>query len=354
MVDSVRLHTKVYKDNIDVTTWDKVIIKDGYYHRIFVNRVWLAYYPSTNSLIISGRILNIVHNERSKNLDDVFVDVTDLTDFFCSMNNVVNQYIVNKKIDVLKMKTTKIDYCINIRTQWVNEYVTLFNLFYVHNKDTRFKRYKNFVYENDLKKSSSFYLKTNKDFDDNIRRNFVINFYNKADQLTTKREEDILLNGYSSITQKDIDEMKGVLRLEVQVCYITLKKFCEKHNIPWKKRTLLDLVDINIAKDVLEYEIKRFFTLHDFYSYREVVKTLKENGFKSKDKIFDYVYKVSHHMKTSSYRKHREILEDLDICPIIFIPSKFKVDKLKNPIKLIDEKIHVNQLQWLSLKNQRR
>ena len=354
MIDSVRLHSTFYKDDIDVSTWNEVLTKDGLYYQIFINGVWLAYYPNTHSLIISGRILKLVHNERSKNLDDIFVDIADLTEFFCSINKVVNQYIINKKFDVLKMKTSKIDFCVNIFTPWVDTYVTLFNLIYVHYKDTRFKRYKNYVYENDLEYNSSFYLKTNNDFDNNTRKNFVVNFYNKSNQLETKRQEEIALNGYSSITQKDIDEMRGCLRMDVQVCYTTLRRFCKTHNIPWKKRTLLDFIDISLAMDVIKYEVGRFFTLFDFYTYDEVVKILKDNGFKSKDKIFDYVYKISHHMKTSSYRKHREILEDLDICPLMFIPSKFKIKKLKNPYKLVEEKIKNNNLEGLTFKQRKR
>ena len=67
MLDSLRLYTKIYQDNINVTTWEKDTKKGETYYFTFVNGVWLAYYPLTNSLIISGRILRIIHDERSKN-----------------------------------------------------------------------------------------------------------------------------------------------------------------------------------------------------------------------------------------------------------------------------------------------
>ena len=350
MVDSVRLVYKLNPKNIDVTSWNKHITKDGHYFQIFINGVWLAYYPLTKNFIISGKIINLVYDEKSRNLDDIFINISDLTEFFCSINKVVNQYIVNKNFDILKCKVTKIDFCVNIFSFYVDEYITFFNLFFKYNKDGKFSRYKNYVFEENLEYNSSFYMKTNTEFENDTRKNFVMNFYNKENHLMNKQKKDIEEKGWSSITEKDIEESRNILRLEIQAGYLTLKKICEMHNIPWKKRTLLDLIDINITKEVLKYEIERFFTTYDFYSYKKVVKILKEQGYKSKDKIFDYVYKVSRHMKTSSYKKHREILEDLDICPIIFIPSNFKVDKLKNPIKLIGDKIINNNLQGLSLR----
>lgn len=354
MLDSIRLYTKIYQDNINITTWEKDIKKGEIYYYTFVNGVWLAYYPLTHSLIISGRILRILHNERSRNLDDIFSTASELTEFFCSINRILNQYIVNKKLDVMKMRITKIDYCFNVDTEFVDEYITLFNLYYKYNKDGKFSRYKNYVFEKNLPYNSSFYLKTNKDYNERTRKNFVINFYNKKDQLINQRKKDIATKGYSSITDDDIIEAIGILRLEVQVCYITLRKFCKKHHIPLKSRCLYDLLDISIAKDVLEYEIKRFFTLHDFYSYDRIVKLLKEQGYKANDKIFEYVYNVSHHKKTSTYRRYENILKDLDIFPYMFIPTKFKIDRLKNPMKLINEKIRDNNLEGLKLKREGR
>ena len=352
MFDSIRLYTKLNQKNINVTTWEKDVKKGESYYYTFVNGVWLAYYPLTNSLIISGRILNVIYNERSKNIDDMFSTATELTEFFCSVNRVLNQYIVNAKLDITKMKVTKIDYCFNLFTDFVDEYISLFNLYYKHNKDSKFSRYRNYGIENKLSDDSSFYLKPNADYERNTRKNFVINFYNKRDQLINKRKKDIEKKGYSRISDAEIVESMNILRLEVQVCYISLRNLCKKYHISWKHRCLLDLLDISIARDVLKYEIERFFTLHDFYSYDRIVKLLKEQGYKANDKIFEYVYDVSHHKKTSSYRRYEKILKELDVFPYMFIPTKWRIDKLDNPLKLIDKKISDNHLEGLKLKNE--
>lgn len=350
MVDSLRLYSRIPPNSINVSTWNKHIIKDGHYFQIFINGVWLAYYPLTNNLIISGKIINLVYNEKSRNLDDIFVDISDLTEFFCSINKVINQYIVNKKFDILKCKVTKMDFCVNIFTNYIEEYITFFNLFFKYNKEGKFSRYKNYVYEEKLNYNTSFYMKTSSEFEKDTRSNFIINFYNKENHLRNKQKKDIEEKGWSSITEKDIEESRNILRLEVQTGYLTLRKICKMHNISWKKRTLLDLIDINITKAVLKYEIERFFTTYDFYSYKEVVKILKEQGYKSKDKIFDYAYKVSRHQKTSSYKRYEKELKNLGIFPYLFIPSKFNINKLSNPINLISAKIEKNRLQGLSLK----
>ena len=54
--------------------------------------------------------------------------------------------------------------------------------------------------------------------------------------------------------------------------------------------------------------------------------------------------------KPSTYKKYENILKNLNIYPYMFLPSKWEIDKLENPIKLVENKINVNNLNVLYLK----
>ena len=55
-----------------------------------------------------------------------------------------------------------------------------------------------------------------------------------------------------------------------------------------------------------------------------------------------------------SSRYYDQKLMKLGICPYMFIPSKWGIDKLENPIKLIKRKIFENNLQELTLKDKKK
>lgn len=360
MVDTIRFNTTIREENLNMMMWKKgkklrknnrstIFQENEEYFYTFVGSVRVAYYPSTESLVIGGRLISLYYDDKISNFDDVFSEAEQLTDFFEKANNRLNQLFVDYTIDIRKLKITRIDYCFNIITLCVSEYIRFFNYCFKKNAGQRFSNLINYTKELEKSDDSSCYLKTKGDFSNNTSRNYVINFYNKLSELVNRRNKQIEKYGHSLIEDEVIGNSVNILRLEVQVDYNLLRRICKKFKISKKHRNLEYLFDINIAKFVVEEKIENLFTCHDFYTYDKVKQILIENGYERNDKIFDYIYKVSHHQKTTSYKRYENILKSLNIYPYMFIPTKWKIEKLENPIKLLEEKIEIKQTYNLKL-----
>lgn len=350
MIDNIRVIIPVKEQNIDVSSW-KVEMDDKSlqtYYYIFTGGIRIAYYPSSENLMIGGKITGRGRYGKVKNLDDLFNSREKLKRFFEDFNHQINKYIKNGNIDVLENKSTRIDFCFNIKTDYVKEYIKFFNLFYLYNKDSRFSNYLNFNEIKNVKSDTSFYLKTAAQMRDNQNQNFTINFYDKEDQLKYLMNKQTKL-GRSSVKLKDIEESKDILRLEVQAHYVYLKSICEKFGVDFQERKLIDFIDVRIAEYAVCNKVEQFFTRYDFFSYSYVKRLLKT--MKSTKEFREYVLARSKNNKVSS-RYFDEKLMKLGICPYMFIPSKWGIDKLENPIKLIKRKISDNNLQELTLKEE--
>ena len=64
-------------------------------------------------------------------------------------------------------------------------------------------------------------MKTEADFRDNTRRNYVLNFYDKSDRL------EYLRNRQVRIETEDWKWAKGILRLEVQCGFNFVRNICD-------------------------------------------------------------------------------------------------------------------------------
>ena len=348
MIDNIRIIIPVKEKNIDVSNWN-VVVDDNclqLYYYIFIRRIRIAYYPSSENLLIGGKITGIDNYGNVRNLDDIFCLRIELEKFFEDFNSKINKYIKGKKIDILTNKSTRIDFCFNIKTDYVKEYIKFFNLFYTYNKDNRFLNYSNFNEIKDIEPNSSFYLKTAGQMQYNQNQNFTINFYDKENQLIYRRKKQLEKQNKSFIKSEEIEESKGILRLEVQSHYVYLKSICKKFDIDFKNRKLIDFVDIKIAEYAVCNKIEQFFTKYDFYSYNYVKQLL--NTMKVTKDFKEYVLAKSKNNKVSS-RYFDQKLMRLGICPYMFIPSKWGIEKLDNPIKLIKRKISDNNLYGLAL-----
>lgn len=355
MIDSIRFQTTISQNNLIESKWTKEkVVKGGFkgeeYYRTFIHGIWMGYYPISRSLVISGRIINIICHDRISNFDDIFTTQKEVITFFTTFNKILNEYFQDIKIDITKLKVTKIDYCFNIESDLVSEYISFFNQYFNKNQDTIFSRHKNYSLELLKKSYESCYIKTNADFENNLKRNFVINFYNKGLQLHNKRLADLEKRKFSNIKERDIERGYNILRLEIQVYYNTLKTICKKNNIPWGKRCLTYLFDVNMATYVFQYFMKRFFSTCDYYSYNKTKEILKENGYRESHKIYKYINSIAHHKKGKRSITYDNKLKELGICPYCFIPTNYNIDKLENPLKLIDKKIIERSTYNLSLR----
>ncbi len=351
MIDNIRIIIPVKEKDIDVSSW-KVVVDNNClqtYYFIFIRKIRIAYYPSSENLLIGGKITGIDNYGNVRNLDDIFNSRIELEKFFEDFNSKINKYIKGKKIDILTNKSTRIDFCFNIKTDYVKEYIKFFHLFYTYNKDNRFSNYSTFNEIRDIEPDTSFYLKTTGQMKHNQNQNFTINFYDKENQLSYRQNEQLEKLNKSFVKTEEIEESKGILRLEVQSHYVYLKSICKKFDVDFEKRKFVDFIDIKIAEYAVCNKIEQFFTRYDFYSYSYVKKLL--NTMKSTKEFREYVLAKSKNNKVSSRHFDQKLMK-LGICPYMFIPSKWGIDKLDNPIKLIKRKISDNNLQGLTLREE--
>ena len=352
MVDTIRLRVNISKAELKSDKWKTEVDENTgeFYYYEFIKSIRLAFYPDTKNLTITGRYISTYTNNKFKNFDDIFSTRNEILEFFFNLESYINSYFITPVVNILTDKVTRLDYCMNVETEYVKEYIEIFNRYY-KTKPKKLKAYINHTIEQNLPIDSSFYLKTEKQYKEKKNQNFTLNIYSKEDELTSKRERQIIKYGNSSITDKDILEAKNILRIEAQLHYSKLKTTCEKFSINPKKCCLYDLFDIEIARYVLKNELRRFFTEADFYSYEKAKEEiqLKIKNHKSKKAALEYIEAVAKNNKVNSTTIPKNLIA-IGIFPHYFIPRDWDIHILKNPIKLIDEKIHVNQLQWLSLK----
>ncbi len=348
MIDTIKVCLHTCEDNLKKEKWTICVNGETgeYYYCTYISSVWIRFYPNTANLIIGGKYASIVTHNKVDNFDDIYSDKEHLLEFFNIFQKKLNKLFHSEIDNILDCKVTRIDYCFNIYSENVDNYLEFFNCYYINYRNTKFKRYVNYTDKAGFDKNSSVYLKTSCQFVKNKNQKYTINMYNKAHQLITKQSTDVEKKRNSNIKQKDIDAAKNILRLEVQLHHEKLKSVCNKYGISWSARTLRDFCDINIAKEVVSHEIKRFFTDCDFYSYKAVKNILKKEK-KDTQGMLDFIYKVSKHNKVDLSSNYIRTLKKLGIFPYMFLSPKLNMDKLENPIKLIDKKILDNNSQNL-------
>lgn len=355
MIDNIRVSYDIFKSDLNERKFNKEYLKTDnetkeYYYEAFTDIGRIAFYPNTNKLIISGRYIKTITNSYTDNFDDIISTKEELDSFFYSINKQISEMLIGIEIDIRTFKPSRIDFCLNIHTPYVNEYIRLFNKCFIKTKN---KNYKNFVFEMDKELNTSFYVKTTKQFEKRKNQNFTANFYNKKDQLLYRREKDVERFGRSSITADDIEEASDILRLEVQAHYEYLKRISEAFNIDFKTRQLVDYFDIDIVAEAIKRKLKFFFGEEDFYSYKAAKQILLDNKCRMYYKnmsIYTYIKKKNNNESVPNIRKFTKQLKQLGINPKCFIPKLYGIDYLKNPIKLIDEKIKEKRLDKLKYK----
>ena len=197
-------------------------------------------------------------------------------------------------------------------------------------------RYKNFVKEMGLAKDTSFYVKAKSQYKKKTKTAYTINFYNKANQLETLEKNP---KNKANITFEDKWLSKNVLRLEVQLGYQELKKTSKEFR---------DFLDIVFCQSIIVQKYRYFISINetiDFYSYQAAKKIINETDkLKENDKksLLNYIQEKHQHNKSFSSqteRKYNKMLESLGIhwC---FIPTKWGIDYLESPIKLLNKKVN--------------
>lgn len=276
----------------------------------------------------------------------------DLQDIIHSFNQFLKDFF-NLRTDILNLEIYYIEVCFNIPTKDYERYIELFNLIFKFNNP---KSYKNYVFEKHEELHTSFYIKTKGQWLKNKEYNchYTVNFYNKYDQLQKKQFEHIQKYGKSEIDDIDIERAKDILRLEVQAGskYLNNKKI--RKDIP--EKVLSEFINPDWCRNIIIDIYRKFISKNNeyltFYSYSSAKAIIEKSELKNKKDLLKYILKISkgHKVGTDTKKKYNKQLEELGI-HYYFIPSKWGIDKLISPIKLLDDevqKIKTNRYYYLN------
>ena len=326
MIDYVHLFTTypASEDVFENTRWCRFTFKDDtpvIYQR--QRAVWIRYYPLNGRWTITGKIITLLYDTQVANVDDVYG--SDLQAFATDINDCL-QGLVNIPIpDILEWEVSRIDYCFNILTPYVDAYLDVMNKgFWMANNGSRVN------YTQQKKLTGSAYIKTKTDYKDNTRRNYVLNYYDKFNRL------EFLQKRGTQIPATDWQWATNILRLEVQCGYVFIKALCEKLNM---SRAFGDLLSYEVAYYAEAMIYRRVFKAdadQDYFAYQ----TAKKRLGKQRKALEVLEWSAEHHRITDSKYAHgRKQIQKAGIFPFAFLKKGSGVEVLENPLKLILEKM---------------
>lgn len=319
---------------------------------------WLcenSYYDADDNLRFPNPEETILHTDIVENhsIEDIILNVNGTINELLGTRTIIKKKglplfkigdqsyksvktIVKDKIDIKKFNVQNIEICFNIwlKNDCVSEYIKLFNLIY---KDKGDKRYKNYVIEKGLNMDTSFYVKTKSQYNNNLKDNYTINFYNKLNQL------DSIKYNYK-ITKDEFERAEGLLRMEVQLYYVAIKNVCKQYKTEKIFNNFLNIdLCLNILKDKYNYFIGDYRL--DFYSYNKAKLKIENTSIlnvNDKKRLLNHIRERQQYNKKHSYvtrNKYNKMLHKLKIHDY-FIPTKFDVDYMKSPIRLLNQKLN--------------
>ena len=323
MIDYVSMYIQIYipRRNFSPMTWSLVKRDTGNFYYKKIRTAKLRYFVETQRFLVTGKLINLFYDTQVLNVDDLYGRDTH------RFINEVNEYlfkITGIQMDILNFTVSRIDYCFNVETQFVQAYLDLLNRAY-KTIDTRQRR--NFSIEH--KTPGSVYIKTASDYRRKTRTNYTLNFYDKTDWIANQRKRGC------QISKEDDAFAKDILRLEVQASYALLDAISKKHHI---ERTFCNFFTYDIAFEAICTVYGRVFhsnKLHDFYTY-QTAKQLIRNP---KARHVLELAAEHHPINTPAYRYAVNLIKTKGIFPYAFLPAGFDVDCMPNPLALIEDKI---------------
>jgi len=357
--------------------------KQLYYHDYHGLR--LFYSPSTQRLIIKGRLILLsAQRDRVTNLDTPWrgiadvevvqihsvVDgerqiryelrpvVQDLESLILEINADLSAYL-QVAIDIREFQVTYIEFTFNVFTDHVEDYITLFNQIFAKRNPAR---YKNYVIEHGMQPYSSFYVKSNKQFESRKKFGTTANLYCKQDWLEkelhkeherTRQEsarrsprklkrmtrQEILAKEQVPLASVFGDEsrIQNCLRLEVQYGSSAL------YRIFGSNRLFSSFLDIDLCRVMVIREYEHFIGSAgvDFYSYaraKEIIESSPALTTTKRNNLLAYLKKLGQGLNaiengSMTYNKH---LSDLGIHWNL-LPRT--MDHLPSPMKLLRDEV---------------
>lgn len=320
MIDYVSLYTNIEIPSKEFSTlkWNVYENERGEYYQRTINSVLIRYFHNTHRLDIRGKLVLLLHDTRVLNVDDIYG--SDAEKFLDEVNRKISGLFQTVKIDVRSFITSRIDYCFNVKTPFVEAYISFL--------DRAFKAVNNGHRTNfceERGEDGSVYIKPTGEYKANARKSYTLNFYNKLDWLEKQQGQGQRFN------ERDIQCAGDVLRLEVQCSFTRIQRVSES-------RKFGDLYSFKTALTEISKVYRLVFKGDDeqrFYKY----KTAKNLLPKSKAREVLELSAEGHVVTDSRYRYAVQKIKDAGIYPYYFLPTKFCMDTLPNPIELIEMKL---------------
>lgn len=323
MIDYVSLHTQIYipTKNFSPMMWSLVRKDTGNYFFKKIRTVMLRYFPETQRFIITGKLINLFYDTQVLNVDDIYG--RDIERFSAEVDQYLSR-VTGIPINILSFTASRIDYCFNVETPFVQAYLDLLNHAF-RTADAGQRR--NFSIEHQT--PGSVYIKTASDYRRNTRTNYTLNFYDKTDWIANQRKRG------HHISKEDDAFAKDILRLEVQAGYVLLNSISRTHHMD---RTFGDLFSYKIAFETISSVYKRIFRSdisHDYYTYQTAKRLIRSPKARHALELA-----AEHHpISSTAYRYAITLIKNKGIFPYAFLPAGFDVDCLPNPLALIEDKI---------------
>lgn len=237
-----------------------------------------------------------------------------IADFMPSLP-VFSEWLVNR-----------IDYCINVKTPYVKEYLHLLKKGDRPNlKDWYDKKNRNYT-----QKKGSLYLVSTAEKREN--RSITVNFYNKQDEIKSKLDP----------WDDDYQEMEilsaNVLRLEIQCHKVKTESIKRKYGM--HKKSVSYFLSPYITRDIIEYYLKRIGGEADYHRKKVAIQMIDQLPCQTqtKAKMKQIVEAVA--VQGSSIAKVREkfaaagIMDPVEYKGILLKMQKYNI----NPVTIRDNR----------------
>lgn len=305
--------------------WTQNRTPDGevvFYHN--TRGVEVRYYPRRKRMTLKGKLMMLIRETQVLNVDDVYGVETEK--FLEDINAKLNGLLLRHIIDIRKFHVLRIDYCFNVQTEFVTQYVVFLNqAFARRNRGTR----KNYTEEKGI--DGSVYIKTRRDYDQDERRNYVLKFYDKTSRLRYQSEHG------EKVSEADWEYAKNVLRLEVQCGDHFIASLCKSCAI---RPMFGDMFSYSVAFQAVKMIYRRVYgagETEDFYAYEEAKKCIPGKSVKAKETL--RAAATVHAVIGEKYRYGCSVIKDVGIYPYCLLPKTWGLKVLENPLKLIQKKL---------------
>ncbi|MGN1021236.1 MAG: hypothetical protein ACI4O7_12795 [Aristaeellaceae bacterium] len=286
--------------------------------------VRINYYPDRQRIHIRGKILRLLHDTDVLNVDDLYG--TNLELFLDQLDEYLNALFLYPLIQIRTFQVKRIDYCFNIKTPYVGQYLSFLNTaFDCCNNSCRV----NYVRKKNL--NGSVYVKTRSDYQNNTLRNYVLNFYDKANRLAALESKG------QRVRSEDILAARNVLRLEVQCGYQFIKRLCKAQHTKPLFGHLLSYETAYTAEQMVYACVFHANDSQDFYTYAAAARLLPARNTAARRTLLRA--SQNHRITNQEYAHGRSVIAHAGVYPFCFLPKGSPVEVLPNPLKLIERKI---------------